>query len=468
WILPGSRPRLRRPVARAVHSSEGHPPEDTQPSAMQRVLVVGGGCTGACAAMLLRKKLGPDASIEIWEKARGFGGRMTTTRQDVAGETVRADVGAQYLSADLSDPTSKELIDMLLTRKVVAEVGGEKGPGAKGLCSTPERQSGGSWHHFAGLEGGVNSALKCLADQAQATAYFEKRVASMDPVAGGKWRVRPFTGAPETFDAVLFAVPGCGVGGDNIDKIHGGWENLIDEECNRQLRSPQHDHRHAVVLFLAPEHLQACEAFFGPSNIEAQIDDDMVHLLAYQSRKTACIGGPVSKSPVVVVHTTHEFSRRNQRAGGRDRPFLEAVAGRVVHEYLKIPKGVRLDNIVLGSKVITWKQCQITRSMKGPAAFPLCKPLSDDPPLVLAGDYFTNSSFTGCAMSAANAVSALSSMLKGEKIANAVATASSAKRPADSDDGGYGKGQGKGKDSKGGKGKGKKGGKAEQGYRERY
>ncbi|CAE8626626.1 unnamed protein product, partial [Polarella glacialis] len=139
WILPGSRPRLRRPVARAVHSFEGHPPEDTQPSAMQRVLVVGGGCTGACAAMLLRKKLGPDASIEIWEKARGFGGRMTTTRQDVAGETIRADVGAQYLSADLSDPTSKELIDMLLTRKVVAEVGGEKGPGAKGLCSTPER-----------------------------------------------------------------------------------------------------------------------------------------------------------------------------------------------------------------------------------------------------------------------------------------------------------------------------------------
>ncbi|XP_030309166.1 renalase isoform X4 [Calypte anna] len=64
---------------------------------MSRVLVVGAGLTGgACAAQLrgaLRER------VTLWDKARGAGGRMSTTRSpwDAA---CTADLGAQYVTLD--------------------------------------------------------------------------------------------------------------------------------------------------------------------------------------------------------------------------------------------------------------------------------------------------------------------------------------------------------------------------------
>lgn len=357
---------------------------------MKHVLIVGAGCTGACAAVQVRKALGNTVSIDVWEKARGAGGRMTTTRQDVGDETVRADVGAQYLSVDTSDPVSMELIDLLVKSDVVREVD------ANLLSSTPERPRGGSWKHFAGIEGGVNSALKALLEEARATPHYERRVASVD-LQGGKWKVRSFDGPTEQFDAVLVAVPGCGWGNDNLNKIHGGWESLIPAECNKRLQAPQHDHRFAIVMFLHPQYADACDKFFGPKAIEKTIDDDMVHLLAYQSRKTSVVGGPKTKSPAIVAHTSLEYSKQNWQAGGKDRWFLDAVADRVIHKYLGVPAGTRVNNVLAGSKVITWKQCHVTKPIPGAAEYPKCQPVGNGPPLVLAGDYFAQSTFTGCA-----------------------------------------------------------------------
>lgn len=345
---------------------------------MKRTLVVGAGCTGACAAVQLRRALGNKVSIDVWEKARGAGGRMTTTREEINGETVRADVGAQYLSVDMTNSAAAELVEILLKSETVAEVD----PAL--LSATAERQQGGSFKHFAGVDGGVNSALKALLEEARATPHYERRVASID-LQGQKWKVRPFDGATELFDAVVVAIPGCGWGNDNLNKVHGGWEGMINSECSKRLQAPQHDHRFAVVLFLGPEYKDYCEKFFGPKAIEKVIDDDMVHLLAYQTRKTAAIGGPVTAGPAIVAHTTHSYSKKNQNVGGRDRWFLEEVADRVLHQYLKMPQGVRVRQAVWGSKVITWKQCQVTKSISGASGLK-CQPIGDGPPLVLAGD----------------------------------------------------------------------------------
>ena len=219
---------------------------------VKRVLIIGAGCTGACAAVSLRQLLGPRIGIEVWEKARGPGGRMTTTRQELGQQTVRADVGAQYFSVDISDPNSQALLEVLVQRKAVAEVDTAL------LSSSPERPKGDAWRHYAGVDGGLSSALKCLLEEADATLHAERRVAAIDP-QGDKWRVRPFDGAPEAFDAVLVAIPGCGPGGDNLNKIRGGWEALIDRDCDRLLRTPEHDHRFSVVLFLNPRYAAHCD-----------------------------------------------------------------------------------------------------------------------------------------------------------------------------------------------------------------
>merc|ERR1711953_1253325 len=109
---------------------------------------------------------------------------------------------------------------MLVNSKVCADVASDL------LSSTPERPAGKTWRHLAGLEGGVNDALKRILEEAKAEVYYEQRVSTLDQQRG-QWRARPFSGSAQDFDAVILAVPGCGIGGDNLNKIHGGWEHMI-------------------------------------------------------------------------------------------------------------------------------------------------------------------------------------------------------------------------------------------------
>lgn len=359
-------------------------------TSIPRVLIVGAGATGSCAALRLKRSLGLNVAIEVWEKARGPGGRMSTNRCDAAGVNLRADMGAQYLSLDCSNPSCKEVSELLVSAGVCAEV-----PAAV-LSSTDERNRGGDWQHLAGTSGGVNDALKKLLEEAGATPHYEKRVASIDEQQG-KWRVRPYEGAPCVFDAVILAVPGCGVGGDNLNKIRGSYENNFSQEQNRQLLGVQHDARWAFAFYLPNDCAENCDVFFGDDTVEKVVDDNAVHLLCYQSRKTKNLNGtPQDAGVVVVAHSTVEWANRNARANGRDQRILSEMTEKV-GQILKL-KG-SLARTMLGSKVITWKQCQVTKAAPKSQHGPCMRP-SSGPTLALAGDYFTDSSFGGCLQSA--------------------------------------------------------------------
>ena len=68
---------------------------------MSKVLIVGGGLTSAVIASLM-KKSNQIANIDlfVWEKARGCGGRMSTSRfTSNSKNTCSADLGAQYITA---------------------------------------------------------------------------------------------------------------------------------------------------------------------------------------------------------------------------------------------------------------------------------------------------------------------------------------------------------------------------------
>ncbi|XP_071317955.1 renalase isoform X2 [Trachinotus anak] len=65
---------------------------------MSRVLIVGAGLTGSLCACLLRREMQNKVQIVVWDKARGSGGRMTTSRPpDPSSHS--ADLGAQYITA---------------------------------------------------------------------------------------------------------------------------------------------------------------------------------------------------------------------------------------------------------------------------------------------------------------------------------------------------------------------------------
>ena len=75
----------------------------------QRVLLVGTGPTAACVYDMLRAH---SVTIDVIDKARGLGGRMSTSRartlgDRAAGTQPSADLGAQYITS--SHPIVKSL-----------------------------------------------------------------------------------------------------------------------------------------------------------------------------------------------------------------------------------------------------------------------------------------------------------------------------------------------------------------------
>jgi predicted NAD/FAD-dependent oxidoreductase len=62
-----------------------------------RLLIVGAGLTASVTSALIKQHL-PNESVEvhIWEKSRGIGGRMNTTRSPDGQASV--DLGAQYIT----------------------------------------------------------------------------------------------------------------------------------------------------------------------------------------------------------------------------------------------------------------------------------------------------------------------------------------------------------------------------------
>lgn len=61
-----------------------------------RLLVVGAGLTGSVTAALVKHHFPTEVEINVWDKARGVGGRMTTHRPPDSKSSV--DLGAQYIT----------------------------------------------------------------------------------------------------------------------------------------------------------------------------------------------------------------------------------------------------------------------------------------------------------------------------------------------------------------------------------
>ena len=88
-----------------------------------RILIVGGGPTGALTAAFLRKQY-PAANITIVDKSvRGLGGRMSTLHATGAALGSSVDFGAQYISG-LPGQASERLNEELLSAGVLRPMAG--------------------------------------------------------------------------------------------------------------------------------------------------------------------------------------------------------------------------------------------------------------------------------------------------------------------------------------------------------
>merc|ERR1712232_112143 len=168
----------------------------------------------------------------------------------------------------------------------------------------------------------------------------------------------------------------------------GNWQRLLSDTQWRDTEV-QHDCRFSVAMWLEPGHHKALDAFFGLS-VEKRCEGG-IELLAWQSRKD---GEAVEGPHVIVAHTPPGARGNKQQA----EPRIIDNACRL----LQLPK-----RAVTSSKIITWFQSQVlSKTSKEP-----CLVACQQPPLIMAGDYLTASTFTGCVQSATAAADMASLLL---------------------------------------------------------
>ncbi|XP_060097254.1 renalase isoform X5 [Heteronotia binoei] len=163
---------------------------------MARVLIVGAGLTGSLCAALLRKAL-PQRPLQIvvWEKSRGAGGRMSTSRS-AHDPRCTADLGAQYITrepeyAKKHQSFYEELLSHGVLKPLTATIEGMAIKEGVENFVTPQ---------------GISSIVKHYLNESGAKIFFEHHVIQIC-LKNGKWEVCSNTGFLDQFDIVILTIP---------------------------------------------------------------------------------------------------------------------------------------------------------------------------------------------------------------------------------------------------------------------
>ncbi|KAG7280081.1 hypothetical protein CRUP_018037 [Coryphaenoides rupestris] len=177
---------------------------------MSRVLIVGAGVTGSLCACLLRREMKNNVQIVVWDKSKGTGGRMSTTRGP-DGTTSSADLGAQYVSATQYYARShRSIYEELLAHRVLEP---------------------------------LEAPVEGLRDAEGTKNYVTP--AGMSSIA--KHFLKEMGGEREDFDAVVLTMPV-----PQILQLQGDLSDLLDAEQRQQLEAVRYSSRYALALFYPP------------------------------------------------------------------------------------------------------------------------------------------------------------------------------------------------------------------------
>ncbi|KAJ8284835.1 hypothetical protein COCON_G00036850 [Conger conger] len=346
-------------------------------STMSRVLIVGAGLTGSVCACLLRREMRNKVKIVVWDKSRGAGGRMSTSRSPSNGACT-ADLGAQYISAtpfyaQVHHSFYEELLAHSILKPLVAPVEGviTKEEGLREFV-TPE---------------GVSSIVKhYLKESAGAEVQFEHHVTHVLRKGAG-WEVQRKGGTPETFDAVVLTMPV-----PQILQLQGDVCSLIDESQRRKLEAVSYSSRYALGLFY-----KAGAQIDVPWAAKYIADNPCIRFVSIDDKKRN-LDSP-DRGPAVVVHTSVPFGVRHLEA------TQEEVEPLILKELQKVLPGLPQP---ISIKFHKWRYSQV---MSGVAESPGQMTLCPSPLLVCGGDGFTHSNFDGCVESALKVMEVLRSSL---------------------------------------------------------
>jgi len=333
-----------------------------------RVLLVGGGLTSALTASMLAEKA-PHLEVAIWDKARGAGGRMATSRSPKNGNCT-VDLGAQYISATphfqcMHGEIYSELVkNGVLVPMDMAMVEGMHAP----------RQGEEGTKHYV-VPNGMSNLVKYFFKKSGVDVQFNKRISEVTE-SGQQWLVKTECGSEDLFDMVLLTIPV-----PQLLALKGGIRTVIDEnpETLTNLEAVSYSTRFVLGMFYnKPVDLGVSWA----SNYISK--DPVIRFVSVDNIKRGRPDLPTS----VLVHTTVPFGTQNMQATPEEmKPTLLAAVKKMYPEW---PEPEDL-------KSLKWLYSQVHKAYAGT---PGSLELNQTPLLVAGGDAFTSSNFDGCVESA--------------------------------------------------------------------
>lgn len=324
-----------------------------------KILLVGGGITSAVTGMCLRKML-PGCNLSMWDKAKGSGGRMSTSRCKV-NENCTADLGLQYIStteeviksnSDIyNDLLSEGILDPLVCKIIGLKVQDKK-------------------VHYV-LPNGSGHLVKHFIQKANLNEIkFSQHVQSINREEE-KWRVQTKSGETEYFNIVILTMP--------IPQLFL-LEGSIQDDIKRSaelFNCVRYSARYVLVLFFT----QNLKEDWGAQYLDS---DSVFRYVAIDNVKR---NSPESMC-AVVFHSTVEFGLKHVEDTNSN---MESVL--LSHAKSMFPNWPEPTSV----KCHKWRYSQVVD--KYPESYG-CLTMSTNPLLLIGGDGFTGSTFDMCVKSA--------------------------------------------------------------------
>ncbi|XP_057214546.1 renalase isoform X1 [Triplophysa rosa] len=344
---------------------------------MSRVLIVGAGLTGGICACLLRRELPNTFNIVVWDKSRGAGGRMSTSRSP-SNPKCTVDLGAQYISATpyyarIHSSFYEELLAQDLLKPLVVPV------------EDMMYKEDGILNYVT--PSGISSIVKhYLNKSAGAEVLYNRHVTHIYRKDAG-WEVCHKEGAPERFDIVVLTMPV-----PQILQLQGDVGSLMGENQLKTLRAVSYSSRYALGLFN-----KAGVRIDVPWAAKYFSNNPCIRFIAIDNEKRNLASNDFG--PSVVVHTSVPFGIQHLEKE------KDAVQNIILEELEKVMPGLPQPDSIKCQK---WRYSQVTRSV---VDCPGQMTLLSQPLLVCGGDGFTHSNFDGCVESALKVFEILKSSL---------------------------------------------------------
>ncbi|XP_018414257.1 PREDICTED: renalase [Nanorana parkeri] len=343
---------------------------------MARILIVGAGLTGSLCAHLLRREVTANIQLVVWDKSRGAGGRMSTSRCP-SDPKCTVDLGAQYITVTPDYAQKHKLFHDELVAKGIL----------KPISDVVEGMVVKDGSYNLVTPHGVSSIVKHYLSQSGSDVCYERHVTQIN-LRDGKWEVSCKSGSPEAFDVVVLTMPV-----PQILQLEGDIGKLINENQRQKLETVSYSSRYALGLFY-----EAGTQIDVPWAAKYITDNPCIRFISIDNKKRNLESSDIG--PSLVVHTSVPFGIKH----------LEQEKDDVQHVILK-HLGTILPNLPKPKDV----KCQKWRYSQVTEAFPDCPgqiTLHNKPFLLCGGDGFTHSNFDGCTESAVRIVETLAPFLQ--------------------------------------------------------